>query len=80
MDLIMMRQKLHETNPDWYPNPDESTIVKGKELKEARADYQALVRRGNLKKVTMYKVYLLGRECKFKYKEYRRIDYSSRAN
>ncbi|MGG0350404.1 hypothetical protein ABEZ88_02380 [Bacillus albus] len=33
-------KKLHETNPD------ESTIVKGKELKEARADYQALVRRG----------------------------------
>ncbi len=31
MDLIMMRQKkLHETNPDWYPNPDESTLVKGK--------------------------------------------------
>ncbi|MDH2890347.1 MULTISPECIES: hypothetical protein [Bacillus cereus group] len=43
-------KKLHETNPDWYPNPDESTIVKGKELKEARADYQALVRRGELEK------------------------------
>ncbi|WP_167332615.1 hypothetical protein [Bacillus thuringiensis] len=23
-------KKLHETNPDWYPNPDESTLVKGK--------------------------------------------------
>ncbi|WLV24290.1 hypothetical protein QR721_11690 [Aciduricibacillus chroicocephali] len=43
-------KKLHETNPDWYPNPDESTIVKDKELKEARADYQALVRRGELEK------------------------------
>ncbi len=43
-------KKLHETTPDWYPNPDESTIVKGKELKEARADYQALVRRGELEK------------------------------
>ncbi|MGX5561239.1 WXG100 family type VII secretion target [Bacillus thuringiensis] len=43
-------KKLHENTPDWYPNPDESTIVKGKELKEARADYQALVRRGELEK------------------------------
>ncbi|MDT2047719.1 hypothetical protein [Priestia flexa] len=43
-------KKLHETNPDWYPDPDESTIVKGKELKELRADYQALVRRGELEK------------------------------
>ncbi|MDN3955968.1 ribonuclease YeeF family protein [Sporolactobacillus laevolacticus] len=43
-------KKLHESNPEWYPNPDESTIVKGKELKEARADYQALVRRGELEK------------------------------
>lgn len=43
-------KKLHENNPDWYPNPVESTIVKGKELKEARTDYQALVRRGELEK------------------------------
>lgn len=43
-------KKLHETKPDWYPNPDESMIVKGKELKEARLDYQALVRRGELEK------------------------------
>ncbi|MFB8375152.1 hypothetical protein [Paenibacillus taichungensis] len=43
-------KKLHESNPDWYPNPDESSIVKGKELKQARADYEALVRRGELKK------------------------------
>ncbi|EST10770.1 ribonuclease YeeF family protein [Sporolactobacillus laevolacticus] len=43
-------KKLHESNPEWYPNPDESTIVKGKELKEVRADYQALVRRGELEK------------------------------
>lgn len=34
-------KKLRENNPDWYPNPDESTIVKGMEIKEARADYQA---------------------------------------
>ena len=43
-------KKLHKNNPDWYPDPDESTIVKGKELKEARADYQSLVRRGELEK------------------------------
>ncbi|WP_144510127.1 T7SS effector LXG polymorphic toxin [Bacillus sp. FJAT-22090] len=43
-------KKLYENNPDWYPNPDESTIVKGMELKETRADYQALVRRGELEK------------------------------
>ncbi|AHN22397.1 hypothetical protein T479_14520 [Lysinibacillus varians] len=43
-------KKLHETKPDWYPNPDESKIVKGKELKEARVDYQTLVRRGELEK------------------------------
>lgn len=24
-------EELHKTNPDRYPNPDESTIVKGKE-------------------------------------------------
>lgn len=41
---------LHELNPDWYPNPDESSIVKGNELKEARADYHALARRGELEK------------------------------
>ena len=43
-------KKLHANNPDWYPNPDESTIVKGMELKEARADYQSLVRRGEIEK------------------------------
>ncbi|QXE01502.1 LXG domain-containing protein [Terribacillus sp. DMT04] len=43
-------KKLHDSNPDWYPNPDESSIVKANELKEARADYQALVRRGELEK------------------------------
>ncbi|MEK5206694.1 T7SS effector LXG polymorphic toxin [Psychrobacillus sp. FSL H8-0510] len=43
-------KKLYENNPDWFPNPDESTIVKGMELKEARADYQALVRRGEIEK------------------------------
>ncbi|WP_277815975.1 pre-toxin TG domain-containing protein, partial [Lysinibacillus sp. FJAT-14222] len=43
-------KKLHDTKPDWYPNPDESKIVKGKELKEARIDYQTLVRRGELEK------------------------------
>lgn len=43
-------KKLYEKNPDWYPNPDESTVVKGDELKEVRADYQALVRRGELEK------------------------------
>jgi hypothetical protein len=26
-------KKLHESNPDWYPNPDESIVVKGEELK-----------------------------------------------
>ncbi|WP_431090338.1 contractile injection system protein, VgrG/Pvc8 family [Paenibacillus sp. 8b26] len=43
-------KKLHESNPEWYPNPDESKIVKGKDLKQARADYEALVRRGELDK------------------------------
>ncbi|WP_338555023.1 contractile injection system protein, VgrG/Pvc8 family [Paenibacillus sp. KS-LC4] len=43
-------KKLYESNPDWYPNPDESKIVKGKELKEARAEYEAMVRRGQLEK------------------------------
>lgn len=43
-------KELHENNPDWFPNPEESTIVKGEELKEARADYQTLVRRGELEK------------------------------
>ncbi|WP_052736721.1 contractile injection system protein, VgrG/Pvc8 family [Paenibacillus algorifonticola] len=43
-------KKLYESNPDWYPNPDESRIVKGNELKEARAEYEAMVRRGQLEK------------------------------
>ncbi|MEK5439959.1 MULTISPECIES: hypothetical protein [Paenibacillus] len=43
-------KKLHESNPDWYPNTDESIVVKGEELKQARADYEALVRRGELEK------------------------------
>jgi len=50
-------KRLHEMNPEWYPNPDGSIIVKGKELKEARAEYEALVRRGNLRKVIMFRGY-----------------------
>ncbi|HDR7530258.1 hypothetical protein FOC88_15580 [Bacillus thuringiensis] len=53
-------KKLHETNPDWYPNPDESTIVKGKEQRKQEQTIKRWLEEGNLKKVTMYKVYLLG--------------------
>lgn len=34
----------------WYPNPQESTIVKGQGLKEVRAEYQAMTRKGKLEK------------------------------
>lgn len=43
-------KELHEINPEWYPNPNESTIVKGQELKEARVEYQTLVRKKKLDK------------------------------
>src|SRR5699024_1189295 len=43
-------KELYEKNPEGYPNPDKSNIVKGQELKEARADYHAMTRRGELEK------------------------------
>ncbi|PPA80716.1 hypothetical protein C4A76_25735 [Brevibacillus laterosporus] len=43
-------KKLHAENPEWYPNPDESAIVKGNELKKARKEYDTLVKDGTLEK------------------------------
>ena len=38
----------YKEKPDWYPNPDESSIVQGDELKEMREEYEAMVKRGEL--------------------------------
>ncbi|WP_260445086.1 pre-toxin TG domain-containing protein [Listeria booriae] len=43
-------KQLHEENPKWFPDPDESTIVKGDELKAMRDEYQSMVSRGELPK------------------------------
>ncbi|MBA4538801.1 hypothetical protein H1Z61_17135 [Bacillus aquiflavi] len=43
-------KKLYKQNPDWYPNPDESTIVKGEELTRVRNEYDTLVKNGVLEK------------------------------
>ncbi|MGG0754337.1 hypothetical protein [Brevibacillus laterosporus] len=44
------RNVIHAENPEWYPNPDESAIVKGNELKKARKEYDTLVKDGTLEK------------------------------
>ena len=43
-------KKLHEENPNWYPNPDESYIVKDDELKFVRDEYNSMVSTGELEK------------------------------
>ncbi|AQY52559.1 hypothetical protein UE46_12300 [Listeria weihenstephanensis] len=43
-------KRLHEENPSWFPDPDESKIVAGDELKAARDEYTSMVSRGELPK------------------------------
>lgn len=40
--------KRHAEKPDWYADPDESKIISGEELSDARLEYQQMVRRGEL--------------------------------
>ncbi|OKP86064.1 hypothetical protein A3844_15010 [Paenibacillus helianthi] len=42
--------KRYKENPDWFPNPDESIIVKKNDLKVAREEYNSLVSSGDLEK------------------------------
>ncbi|MHC1686054.1 MAG: RHS repeat domain-containing protein [Clostridiaceae bacterium] len=42
--------RLHKENPDYFPDPDKSTIVQGEALKKAREDYNTLVSQGKLNK------------------------------
>ncbi|MBS2967915.1 ribonuclease YeeF family protein [Metabacillus sp. KIGAM252] len=41
---------LYESKSEWFPNPDESTLVKGNELKAAREEYNSLANSGLLEK------------------------------
>lgn len=42
--------KRHVDNPIWYADPDASRIVAGEELKQARSQYQQMLRKGELPK------------------------------
>jgi len=42
--------KRHVDNPKWYANPDESRVVAGEELKQARSQYQRMLRKDELQK------------------------------
>ena len=42
--------KRHVDNPKWYADPDASRIVAGEELKNARSQYQQMLRKGELPK------------------------------
>ena len=42
--------KRHAESPKWYANPDESRIVSGEELANARAEYRQMLQSGELPK------------------------------
>ena len=42
--------KRHVDNSKWYANPDESRVVAGEELKQARSQYQRMLRKDELQK------------------------------
>ena len=41
-------RELHQSNPDFFPDPDKYTIVQGAELKAMRREYKDMVRKGIL--------------------------------